>query len=985
MTPDATFAPGALVRARGREWVVLPESAPDLLVLRPLGGGEDDTAAVLPSLEAVTHATFPSPTAADLGDAASAGLLRTALRIGFRSSAGPFRSLAKLAVEPRAYQFVPLLLALRQDPVRILIADDVGIGKTIEAGLIAAELLAQGDTRRLAVLCSPALAEQWQRELRDKFAIDAELVLPSTATRIQRGLMLNESLFNRYPYVVISTDFIKSPARRHEFVNHCPELVIVDEAHTAVADGAGGGARARTQRHDLLKALADDATRHLVLVTATPHSGKEEGFRNLLDLLEPGLGSVDLDDPRGRARLAARFVQRRRGDIRRYLDEDTAFPSDRLSREAPYDLSPAYAAFFDRVLAYAREQVTEGGPGGRPSVDGGTQGGPTVRQRVRWWSALALLRTLASSPQAAAATLRTRASAAEATTVEEADSLGRATVLDTADDEALESLDATPGADAVEGVALDPEAANEAGTAVYSEKRRLLALARQAAELAGPKLDRKLATLVDELKGLLADGYDPIVFCRFIDTADYVAEHLARPRVLGAEVNVAAVTGRLPPELRQERIAALCARSGRHVLVATDCLSEGVNLQEHFQAVVHYDLAWNPTRHEQREGRVDRFGQPRDVVRAVTVYGRDNRIDGIVLEVLLRKHKAIRAVTGVSVPVPDESDGVVEALMEGLVLRGQRSADQLTLDLGLERRRDDLHRAWESAAERERRSQTKYAQEAIHPEEVAREVAAARGALGTHDEVAAFTVEALRALGASVTRRGPGWEAVTTTLPVGLRDALPPGHVEPLPLQPDLPVPRGHALLARTDPHVEAVARHVLDAALDAGGPERPPGAGQGASRVAARAGVARSHAVSQRTTLLLVRYRFHLDLPGREGIRSLVTEDARFLAFAGAPEQAAWLEPAAVEDLLNATADANVAPDLAAQLTDRVVASLDALGPHLDAEGERLAAELLDAHRRVRAAAVAARRGLNVSAQRPADVLGLYVWLPVAGVVGQG
>ena len=399
MTTASDYVPGALVHARGREWVVLPESVRDLLVLRPLGGGEDDTAAVFPALEDVRPATFPPPTAADLGDAASASLLRTALRIGFRSSAGPFRSLANLAVEPRAYQFVPLLLALRQDPVRLLIADDVGIGKTIEAGLIAAELLAQGDARRLAVLCSPALAEQWQRELRDKFAIDAETVLPSTATRLTRGLMLNESLFTRYPRVVISTDFIKSPARRHEFVNHCPELVIVDEAHSAVADGAGGGARARTQRYELLKALAVDPTRHLLLVTATPHSGKEEGFRNLLGLLDPELATVDLETVRGRTRLAQHFVQRRRGDIRRYIDEDTAFPSDRESREAPYELSKEYAAFFDRVLAYAREQVT----------DGSTASGSAVRQRVRWWSALALLRTLASSPQAASATLRTRA------------------------------------------------------------------------------------------------------------------------------------------------------------------------------------------------------------------------------------------------------------------------------------------------------------------------------------------------------------------------------------------------------------------------------------------------------------------------------------------------------------------------------------------------------------------------------------------------
>ncbi|MDP9418656.1 MAG: DEAD/DEAH box helicase, partial [Actinomycetota bacterium] len=397
MTTAHSFAPGALVHARGREWVVLPESEADLLVLRPLGGGDDDSAAVLPGLETVTPATFPPPTAADLGDAASARLLRTALRIGFRASAGPFRSLANLAVEPRAYQYVPLLLALRQETVRILIADDVGIGKTIEAGLIAAELLAQGDARRLAVLCSPALAEQWQTELRDKFAIDAELVLPSTAARLARGLMLNESLFDRHPFVVVSTDFIKSPTRRHEFVNHCPELVIIDEAHGAVADGAGGGARARTQRYDLLQAVAADAARHLVLVTATPHSGKDEGFRNLLGLLAPDLAGVDLDDVRDRERLARHFVQRRRGDIRRYLDEDTAFPSDRESREAPYDLSPEYAAFFDRVLDYAREQV----------VDTTDPGAPTLRQRVRWWSALALLRTLASSPRAAAATLRT--------------------------------------------------------------------------------------------------------------------------------------------------------------------------------------------------------------------------------------------------------------------------------------------------------------------------------------------------------------------------------------------------------------------------------------------------------------------------------------------------------------------------------------------------------------------------------------------------
>ena len=423
------FAVGSLVTSRGREWVVPPESESDLLILHPLGGGADDTTAVFPSLESVTAARFAPPTTADLGDNASAAMMRTVLRLGFRSTAGPFRSLANLAVEPRAYQYVPLMLALKQSPVRLLIADDVGIGKTIETGLIITELLAHGDARRVAVLCSPALAEQWQAELRDKFAIDAELVLPSTVTRLSKGLLMNESLFDKYPYVVVSTDFIKSPNRRQEFVNHCPDLVVVDEAHGAVADSVASGAR--TQRYDLLRRIAADTTRHLILVTATPHSGKEEGFRNLVGLLDPALATVDLETTAGRERLARHFMQRRRGDIRQYLNEETAFPRDRESREAPYELSAGYRALFDKVNDYAREQVTDDGS--------------EVRQRVRWWAALALLRSLASSPAAAAATLRTRAKAADAPSAEEADAIGRATVMDTGIDDSAEAADVVAG------------------------------------------------------------------------------------------------------------------------------------------------------------------------------------------------------------------------------------------------------------------------------------------------------------------------------------------------------------------------------------------------------------------------------------------------------------------------------------------------------------------------------------------------------------
>jgi hypothetical protein len=405
--PKVSFSVGSLVRVRGREWIVQPQSEAEwpgealFLILKPLGGADAETTGVYVPLEPVEPVQFALPAAHDLGDARSAGLLRDAVRLSFRSSAGPFRSFGRIAVEPRPYQLLPLLLALKQEVARILIADDVGIGKTIEAALIARELLDRGEVTRLAVLCPPHLAEQWQRELRDKFHLSATLVLPSTAARLERGSGLGESLFERYPFTIVSTDFIKAERRRFDFLRTAPELLIVDEAHTCADSGDGRGGR--HQRHELLKGLAGDPARHLILVTATPHSGHEGAFRSLLALLNPRFAALpeELSGPHFegvRRELAKHFVQRKRGDLRRYL-EGTTFP-ERDDAEAAYTLSPEYKRLFARVLAYAREIVQT------PER--------SHRQRVRWWSALGLLRALASSPAAAAATLRNRADTATA-------------------------------------------------------------------------------------------------------------------------------------------------------------------------------------------------------------------------------------------------------------------------------------------------------------------------------------------------------------------------------------------------------------------------------------------------------------------------------------------------------------------------------------------------------------------------------------------
>ncbi|MGA5196542.1 DEAD/DEAH box helicase [Streptomyces exfoliatus] len=957
-----TYTAGSLVTARGREWVVLPESAPDLLVLRPLGGSDDDIAAVFPAFEEVKGAEFAAPEADDLGDQRAAGLLRTALRIGFRSGAGPFRSLAGIAVEPRAYQLVPLLMALRHKTVRMLISDDVGIGKTVEAGLIASELLAQGEATGLAVLCSPALAEQWQQELRSKFGIDAELVLASTVSRLERDLDLGQSLFDRHPNVIVSTDFIKSPRHRDDFVRHCPDLVIVDEAHTCVAADDVSAGTQNQLRYELLRRVADDETRHLVLVTATPHSGKESAFRNLLGLVKPELAQVNLESEAGRKLLAPHFVARKRADVRQYLTKEdglgddslaerTAFPSDRYFKDETYKLSPAYRALLDDAIAYASDRVEAAGAQGKREA------------RIAWWSAIALLRSLVSSPRAASQTLRTRSAAAVAASAEEADRLGSPLNSDASDSDSLEGMDVAPGAET-----------DEAGA-------RLRELADRAAELEGTEEDLKLKALIKHLKALLADGYHPIVFCRYIPTAEYVAEKLRDKG--GVKATIEAVTGTLSPQQRIERIEKLAQQAGddpaaRRVLIATDCLSEGVNLQHYFDAVVHYDLAWNPTRHDQREGRVDRYGQRRDEVRVITLYGADNGIDGKVLEVLIKKHRQIKKDLGISVSVPDEmSTGVTDAIVEWLLMRGREDQDALFGADAFKVSTERLESDWNSAAEREKESRSRFAQRSIHPEEVAREVIAIREALGGAGEIRTFVRHSLQALNAVLRDSGEDFTAQVGGTPAGLRDALAPlvgldtvDKDRPIPFRSDPAVGRGEAALVRTDPVVGALAAHVLNTALD---PEAD------GARPARRCGVITTDAVATRTTLLLVRYRFHLTLPSRSGEKQLIAEDTRLLAFQGSPKKAVWLGQQEAVELLDASATENTAPHFGERTMTNILDQLASVADHVAAYGDELAAELDASHRRVRAASGEIVRGLTVTAQKPADILGTYVYLPAA------
>lgn len=211
-----SFSPGDLVSARGREWVAMPSPDEKWLALRPLSGGEADVQLLCPALERdpVCPAIFELPSIEQLATQDAARLLSEALRMSLRRGAGPFRSAARLGFDPRAYQLVPLLMALKLPVVRLMIADDVGIGKTIEAALIVRELMDRGEVERFSVLCPPHLVEQWTAELQSKFDVDAVAVTATSAAKLERGLPASQTLFDAHSFTVVSLDYIKAEKRR---------------------------------------------------------------------------------------------------------------------------------------------------------------------------------------------------------------------------------------------------------------------------------------------------------------------------------------------------------------------------------------------------------------------------------------------------------------------------------------------------------------------------------------------------------------------------------------------------------------------------------------------------------------------------------------------------------------------------------------------------------------------------------------------------
>jgi hypothetical protein len=678
----------------------------------------------------------------------------------------------------------------------------------------------------------------------------------------------------------------------------------------------------------------------MVLLTATPHSGDEEAFFNLLGLLRPDFTQLKDLPPSARTDLredlSRHFVQRRRPDIAEW--QDTSMFPDRETTEITYRLTGSWGQLFNDVLDYARELVER------------SEGKGQREQRMNWWAALALLRCISSSPAAAVNALRTRLKGGQ----------------DGTDEVSLEELEAQASERVMDGLD-DALSTDDIEPAAQTEDTaRLQALIEAADKLAGAANDPKLAKLTDHLQALVKEGFQPVVFCRYIATAHYLADFL-RGKFKNATVK--AVTGELTPGEREAAVAEL-GDTEQRILVATDCLSEGINLQSLFTAVVHYDLSWNPTRHEQREGRVDRFGQQAKKVRSTMLYGEDNPVDGAVLQVILRKAESIRKELGVLVPMPDDEGKLTQALLNAVLLRKHSTVGtqaQIGFDFG--EPAQQIETAWQSAREKAAKNRSIFAQRRLKPDDVLPEWRKSAAVLGNEEDVQRFVTRAMAKLGAGLEPYKGHFKAPLDALPPALREHLnAEGLAGTQRIDFSQPAAQGATFIQRTHPLVVALADTLLEQALDSQS-EDVDGV--------ARAGAAFVGNVTLKTTVLLLRLRHQLTITRDNQTRLMLCEETVAVSAAGTEPLVEMSLPEA-RTLLGTEAVRNMPSVIRDRHIQQALDSLPTWASALDTIAKDRAQSLLADHRRVREAAEA-RGAYQVTASLPVDIMGVYVLVPAA------
>lgn len=948
--------PGKLVKFRGRRCVVQASDDSELIVLKPMGGSDDEIITIfepiLQAHEQIEDDEFELPEKEDLDSFITAKLLYDAARLSFRQVSGPFRCMGKLSFRPRAYQLVPLIMSLKQQITRLLIADDVGVGKTIEALLILRELIERGTIKSFAVLCPPHLCEQWQKELSDKLDIEAVIIRSGTVAGLERKIIGDDTLnvFNYYPFQVISLDYVKNGSTKMPaFLKDVPDLVIVDEAHTCTKNLDFKKSSQSQQRYELLEKIAKNKEQHLILLTATPHSGKDGEFQSLLGLVNSEFETYDFSNltTSEKRKVAGFFIQRKRNNIEKWLDGEKPFPV-RTTEELPYVLSASsdYFNLYKDVLKFARGISTEG-------VNDN-------KARIKYFAALSLLRGVMSSPAAGYEMLQKR----KGRLIENEEYSNE----ELADNPVLERWDEQSDVENVEII--------DRANLSESEWTTLNRLAAKANELKNIEKDNKVKLTLDQIKLWLKKGQSPIIFCRFIATAKYVADILKEH--LDKNVDVRAITSELSDEERREKIDEMTA-SKKRVLVATDCLSEGINLQDKFNAVLHYDLPWNPNRLEQREGRVDRYGQPgwidnnnvyHNTIDVKVLFGEDNPMDVVVLKIIIEKIQRIQSSSGVSISLADNNRSVMDKVLKEVLLNPEnahnRFTKQLKIDFGNTEELDQLDveitNEIELAKEKAEKIHSIFAHESIAFEDIQKDLNEVDEAIGDVETLESFVISAAKLLGADFQKTTDGYIFKKMNMDDWLAAEL--GSGDNINISFLSPTPLGHRYIGRNHRFVEQICHRIIANSLD----KKLQG------KKAARAAVFRTDSVAIQTTLIQFRVRNVIREVGKKN--EIVTEEMFLWGYRHANVGIEVLDIEESKALLRNAIAFDISRERQEIIFEKELEHFKKLHPDFIEVVAKRSNELVESHSKF-AKYIGAKRFEAVTPVLPPDILGVYVLIP--------
>jgi SNF2 family DNA or RNA helicase len=601
-----------------------------------------------PALEIVTAGR---PWSFD-GDGALFRLVSEAYRIRLAHLFDPLLAVHTSLIEPLPHQITAVYgEMLTRQPLRFLLADDPGAGKTIMTGLFLKELLVRGDLKRCLVVCPGSLCEQWQDELYQKFHLPFEIMSREMLETARSG-----NAFAEHNLIICRLDQLsRNEDIQAKLALTDWDVIVVDEAHKMSASFYGDEVKA-TKRYRLGQLLGK-ITRHFLLLTATPHNGKEADFQLFMALL-------DADRFEGRFRDGVHVVDT--SDLMRRMvkeqlvkfDGKPLFP-ERFAYTVNYKLSDPEAHLYREVTDYVREEMNR--------ADRLAREGQGRRGNMVGFALTILQRRLASSPEAIYQSLKRRRERLEKRLREEkllkrgADAPidtteGLALPLD--EDSADEYYDETPAAEVEQAEEQVVDRASAARTIAELEReiKTLERLERLALQVRQSGTDKKWEELSGLLQGkseaeAISELFDAqghrrklIIFTEHRDTLNYLANRIRT--LIGRPEAVITIDGSLGREERRKRQELFTQDKDVLFLVATDAAGEGINLQR-AHLMVNYDLPWNPSRIEQRFGRIHRIGQT-EVCHLWNLVAPETR-EGDVFHRLLTKLEQQRAALGGSV------------------------------------------------------------------------------------------------------------------------------------------------------------------------------------------------------------------------------------------------------------------------------------------------------------------------------------------------